>query len=210
MHMMGLKAIYPKKQLSVSDATHQKYPYLLQDLSINQPNKVWCTDITSIKMRQGFVYLMAIIDVYSRTIVNWGISTTMESGFCINILQEALSKAKPEYINTDQGSQFTASLWIKTVEESEAKVSMDGIGRWCDNIPIERFWRSAKYESTLLLCFETVQEARQEIDRYINFYNRERPHQSLGYAVPWEVYTGQEVAEPFQFKKRISNKIGYQ
>jgi putative transposase len=201
MKEMNLQAIYPKKNLSKANLLDQKYPYLLRDLVINRPNMVWCTDITYIKMAQGFVYLVAIIDVYSRYIISWRLSTNMEQEFCLEMLEEALSKATPDYINTDQGSQFTGQKWIDLVEASGAKVSMDGKGRWADNIPIERFWKSVKYEGVLLYAYKTVPQARQSLEHYIRFYNEDRPHQSLGYARPADVYCQDRAVAAFRFKK---------
>jgi putative transposase len=201
MKKMNLRAIYPKRNLSKANAQDQKYPYLLKDLSIDKANMAWCTDITYIKLGKGFAYLVGLIDVYSRYIVSWRISTTLEKDFCLEMLEEALSMAIPHYLNTDQGSQFTSPDWIKRVEEAGALVSMDGKGRWADNIPIERFWRSLKYEAVLLHSYTTVSEARTMLGKYIRFYNEDRPHQSLGYARPMDVYKGTVSVTPFLFKK---------
>ncbi len=203
MREMNLQAIYPKKRLSKANPADQKYPYLLRDLVINTVNMVWCTDITYIKMGKGFVYLVAIIDVYSRYIVSFRISTTLEQEFCLAMLDEALSKAIPQFINTDQGSQFTSNDWIQRVQFVGALVSMDGIGRWADNIPIERFWKSAKYEAALLYAYVSVAEAREKLASYILFYNERRPHQSLNYKRPCDVYKGDFQVKPFMFKKHV-------
>ena len=201
MKEMNLMAIYPKKNLSKANPEHQKYPYLLKDLVIDRVNMVWCTDITYIKMGKGFVYLVAIIDVYSRYVLSWRISTSLEKEFCLEMLDEALQGAMPEYVNTDQGSQFTSPEWIKRVEASGANVSMDGKGRWMDNIPVERFWKSVKYEGALLYAYETVAQARENLGDYIKFYNEKRPHQSLGYRRPVDVYRDGTVVKAFRFKK---------
>lgn len=202
MKVLNLQAIYPKPRLSKGEVSHQKYPYLLAQLSIDRANMVWCTDITYIKMPRGFVYLVALIDVYSRYIVSWCISISLEMCFCIQMLEEAFGKAIPEFVNTDQGSQFTSPEWVSRVEGAGAKVSMDGKGRWADNIPVERFWRTLKYEDIFLHSYETVAQVKAGIRAYIVFYNEQRPHQSLGYARPVDVYTGEQVAKPYRFKKR--------
>jgi putative transposase len=186
---MCIVAIYPRPKTSISNAQHRKYPYLLRDVKIVRIDQVWQTDITYIKLASGFVYLMAIIDVYSRFVVSWSISLTLEVGACLEVLDMALQKGrKPEILNTDQGVQFTSSEWIKMVENADLMVSMDGIGRWADNIFIERFWRTAKYECILLYSFKNVKEARKVIDEFIEIYNGKRLHQSLNYLTPEEVY----------------------
>jgi putative transposase len=201
MKKLNLKAIYPKQNLSRSNAAHPKYPYLLKDLVIGSVNMVWCTDITYIKMSNGFVYLVAIIDVYSRYIVNWRLSITLDTDFCLDMLEDSLALVTPQFFNTDQGVQFTSDAWISRVKFSGAKVSMDGKGRWADNIPIERFWRSLKYEGVLLHAYETVAKAREQLGKYINFYNEKRPHQSLKYATPGEVYRQEKMAMPYSFSR---------
>ena len=189
MHDMRIMAIYPKPKTSISNAQHKKYPYLLRDVKIVYVDQVWETDITYIKLPNGFVYLIAIIDVYSRFIISWSISITLEVAFCLEVLASALQKGrKPAILNTDQGVQFTSLEWIKMVENADIQVSMDGIGRWADNIFIERFWRTAKYECALLYSFKTVKEVRKIMAEFIEIYNRKRLHQSLGYLTPEEVY----------------------
>lgn len=180
---------------------HQKHPYLLKNLTINRSNMVWCTDITYIKIGGGFVYLMAIIDVYSRMIISWDISTTMDESLCLRVLEKAYPNGAPEYMNTDQGSQFTGEKWINAVSATGAKISMDGKGRWADNIPIERFWRSAKHELIFLESFDSIKDLRQAVANYMAFYNTKRPHQSLNYAFPCEVYSGLQTVSAFEFKK---------
>jgi len=188
MREMGIHAIYPEPQTTVRDTSHKIYPYLLKGLPIDHPNQVWATDITYIRLPGGFVYLVAIIDVYSRFIVAWRLSNTLDTQFCIDMLEQALHHGKPEILNTDQGCQFTSALWIGLVESNGIKVSMDGRGRWADNVFIERFWRTLKHAHVLIHAFETVNEAKESIGQFIEKYNRKRLHQSLGYRTPAEVY----------------------
>lgn len=192
MRDMKIQAIYPRSKTSPRSPGHPIYPYLLRDLEIIHPNQVWATDITYIKMPVGFAYLVAIIDVYSRYVLSWKLSNTMDTHFCLEMLEEALQIAVPDIINTDQGSQFTSSEWKAKVEGSWAKVSMDGKGRWADNIYIERFWRSLKHEHVLLHSYEDLRQARQSIARYMEIYNHRRLHQSLGYKRPAEIYSGRQ------------------
>jgi putative transposase len=190
MFDMRIMAIYPRPKTSVSNVQHKKYPYLLRELIISFVNHVWQVDITYIKLSKGFVYLVAIIDVYSRFVIAWSISVTLEADFCLETLAEALKKGhKPEILNTDQGVQFTSTEWIKMVEGANIKVSMDGIGRWADNIYIERFWRTAKHECLLLYSFENVKSVRSVTAQFIDTYNNKRLHQSLDYLTPAEVYS---------------------
>jgi putative transposase len=201
MREMKIEAIYPKPKLSQGNIAHKKYQYLLRDMDISRANQAWCTDITYIKIASGFVYLVALIDVYSRYVVAWKLSIALDTEFCLNMLKCGLSKAIPGVINTDQGCQFTSAAWIEAVEFAGVSVSMDGRGRWADNIPIERFWRTVKYENVFLQCFENVTDARQKLGEYIEFYNERRLHQSLDYATPAEVWRGVHSAAPFRFKK---------
>jgi putative transposase len=196
MSLMDLQAIYPKKKTTFTNKEHKIYPYLLRDLIINKSDQVWATDISYIKMSKGFVYLVALIDLFSRKIINWQLSITMEKEFCIEMLETALiSNKKPEIINSDQGSQFTSNEWIKVLINNNIKVSMDGKGRCIDNILMERFWRSIKQEEIYIKPCDSVTEIRENIKKYINFYNQERPHQSLDYQTPDEVYFGKEKKE---------------
>ena len=189
MRDMRIMALYPKPRTTMINNQHKKYPYLLRDLKIIGPNHVWKTDITYIRLPGGFVYLIAIIDVFSRFIISWSLSTTLEVDFCIEALESALQHwPKPEILNTDQGVQFTSAAWTQAVEQAGIKVSMDGVGRWADNIYIERFWRTLKHEYVLLHSFETVKDAKKSIGRFIDTYNYKRLHQSLGYLTPAEVY----------------------
>jgi len=194
MRAMGLEAIYPKPRLSRPHPEHRVYPYLLSGLSIDRPNQVWATDITYIRMRQGFVYLVAIMDWHSRYVVSWRLSVTLELEFCLEVLDEALGKAQPDIFNSDQGSQFTSPDFTGKLESADVRVSMDGRGRFMDNIFVERLWRSVKYEEVYLKDYETVGDARSGLDAYLAFYNSERLHQALDYRTPESVYRDAEVA----------------
>lgn len=189
MREMGIQAIYPKPNLSKPASGHKKYPYLLRDLKIVKPNQVWATDITYIKLREGFIYLAAIIDLYSRKVLSWRISNTMDTDFCIEVLEEALQNyGKPEIFNSDQGSQFTSLIFIQKLEDENIKISMDGKGRATDNIYIERLWRSLKYEDIYIREYQTISECEEGVNKYFKFYNQERFHQSLEYKTPDEIY----------------------
>ena len=191
MRLMGLEAIYPKPRLSDPDPEHVLYPYLLRDLIVDRPDQVWCSDITYIRLRQGFVYLVAVMDWHSRYVLSWSLSSSLEEEFCLDALDRALtiSSGIPEIVNTDQGSQFTGKAWIGMVLGQGSRVSMDGRGRALDNVFIERLWRSMKYENIYLNEYESVQEVRAGIKQYLTFYNTERPHQALNYRTPLEVYS---------------------
>jgi putative transposase len=188
MRLMGLEAIYPKPRLSMPDQAHKKYPYLLKNLAIDHPDQVWCADITYIRMIQGFVYLMAIMDWYSRFVMAWEVSTTLDTSFCLSALEQALRLSEPDIFNTDQGSQFTSIEFTDRLEKDHIKISMDGRGRVFDNIFVERLWRSVKYEEIYLHDYETVSDARNGIARYFFFYNMQRLHESLEYKTPYEIY----------------------
>jgi len=191
MRLMGLEAVYPKPSLSQPDgAAHRVYPYLLRDLAIVCPNQVWAADITYIRLSQGFVYLMAILDWFSRYVVRWSLSTTLEAWFCGEALRSALRTARPEIFNTDQGCQFTSAEWIEVLQDAEVSISMDGRGRAFDNIFTERLWRSVKYEEVYLKDYTGVDDARRHLGAYLAFYNTERPHQALDYRTPAEVHFG--------------------
>ena len=191
MRQMGLEAIYPKRNLSVSSADHKKYPYLLRDLNIERPDHVWCTDITYIRMAHGFLYLVAIMDWYSRYVLAWELSNTLDTKFCLDALQGALAISQPEIFNTDQGSQFTSNEFTEKLQNAGIRISMDGRGRVFDNIFIERLWRSVKYEEVYVHSYESVRDARKSLSKYFQLYNRERLHESLGYRTPYEVYFGE-------------------
>jgi putative transposase len=188
MGKMGLEAIYPKRKPTEASKAHKIYPYLLRDVKIVRPNQVWSADITYVRLKGGFVYLVAIIDWFSRYVISWELSITLDSSFCLTALERALSKAKPEIFNSDQGSQFTADSFTQILLQDNIKISMDGRGRVFDNIFVERLWRSLKYEKIYLNDYETVAETGEAIGSYFEFYNRERPHQSLDYMTPAEVH----------------------
>ncbi len=190
MRLMGLQAIYPKPRLSAAAAGHRIYPYLLREVSVTRPDQVWSTDITYIRLRQGFVYLVAVMDWYSRYVLSWEISITMDSNFCISALDWALQKGCPEIFNTDQGAQFTSQDFTRRLEEKAIRISMDGRGRALDNVFVERLWRSVKWEEVYLKDYQSVSEAVDGLDGYFRFYNRERPHQSLNYQTPAAIYHG--------------------
>jgi putative transposase len=188
MGLMGLEAIYPKSNLSKPHQLHKVYPYLLKNLDISRSNQVWGIDITYIPMHKGWLYLVAIIDWFSRYVVSWELSTSLEVDFCLTALNKALSLAIPEIVNSDQGSQFTSNEFTGILLSKGIKISMDGRGRAFDNIFTERLWRSVKYEEVYLKDYQIVQEAKEGIGNYLTLYNQERPHQSLGYKTPMKVY----------------------
>jgi putative transposase len=188
LRLMGLEAIYPKPRLSARAPGHRIYPYLLRNVPIERVDHVWSTDITYIRLRGGFAYLVAIIDWFSRYVLSWELSVTMDMSFCLAALEWALRRSHPEIFNSDQGSQFTSTDFTSRVEAAGSKVSHDGKGRALDNVFVERFWRSVKYEEVYLKDYESVEDARRNLSAYITFYNRERLHQSLGYRTPEAVY----------------------
>jgi putative transposase len=188
MRLMGLEAIYPKPKLSAAGRGQRIYPYLLRQVSIQRPDQVWSTDITYVPLTSGFMYLAAIIDWYSRYVIAWRLSNTLDGSFCLEMLDEALSRGKPEVFNTDQGVQFTAEAWTSRLESAGVAVSMDGRGRCLDNVFVERLWRSVKYEDIYLRGYETVPQLQQGLRRYFPYYNDERLHQSLEYRTPAVVY----------------------
>ncbi len=188
MRMMGLAAICPKKRTSIPDKDARKYPYLLGNLSIERPNQVWATDITYIRMRRGFAYLVAVMDWFSRYVISWRLSVFMDVEFCIEALDAALARARPEIFNSDQGSQFTSEAFTARLAAKGVAISMDGRGRYRDNIYIERLWRSVKYEEVYLKDYSDVWEAQSQLAAYFQFYNNRRPHQALAYRTPAQVY----------------------
>ena len=188
MRKMGLEAIYPKPKLSQRNPAHRVYPYLLRELPIIRPNQVWCTDITYIRLASGFVYLVAIMDWFSRYVLSWEVSISLETNFCLTALDRALQTATPEIFNSDQGCQFTSQAFTGMLEASGIAISMDGRGRAYDNIFIERLWRSVKYDKVYLSDWQQVCEAQRGLAEYLTFYNHERPHQSLHNNTPFEVY----------------------
>jgi putative transposase len=188
MRLMGLEAIYPRKRLSGPGEGHKRYPYLLAGVEVARPNQVWSADITYIRLRRGFLYLVAILDWYSRYVVSWAVSATLEAAFCVWALEEALRQAQPEIFNTDQGVQFTSEAFTGRLEHRGVAISMDGRGRVYDNIFVERLWRTVKYEEVYLKDYGDGVEARAGLDAFFGFYNRERLHQALEYRTPAEVY----------------------
>jgi putative transposase len=190
MRRMGLAAIYRKPRLSIPGRQHQRYPYLLRGLTIDRPNQVWCADITYIRLAHGFVYLVAFMDWHSRYVLGWSLSWTLEKEFCLEALRAALEKAKPEIVNTDQGSQFSSPDFTGLLTRHGIRISMDGRKRVYDNIFVERLWRTVKYEEVYLHEYRSVGDARASLEAYFAFYNDERPHEALGYRTPREVYDG--------------------
>ena len=189
MRQMGLAGMAPGPNTSKPHPEHRVYPYLLRGLVIDRPGQVWSTDVTYIRLRHGFVYLVAIMDWYSRKVLSWRISNTMDTAFCVDCLEEALqSHGAPEIFNTDQGSQFTSAAFLRVLQEHSVQISMDGRGRALDNVFVERLWRSVKYEDIYLKGYEGVPELLLGLTEYFAFYNSHRPHQSLGYATPDQVY----------------------
>jgi putative transposase len=192
MRLMGIQAIYPKPRLSIGGQDHKIYPYLLKGLTIDRPDQVWCADITYIRLAHGFVYLVAIMDWYSRRVLSWRLSNTLDTDFCLEALEEALEHGKPEIFNTDQGCQFTSESFTSRLKEAGIKISMDGRGRVFDNIMIERLWRTLKYQDIYIRDYQTVMDLNAGLDTYFQFYNNERPHQSLEDKTPAMVYFGYE------------------
>jgi putative transposase len=189
MRVMRLVPIYQAPNTSKKRPQHKIWPYLLRNVVIDRPNQVWCADITYIPMRRGFLYLVAIMDWFSRKVLAWRISNSMDAAFCVEALKEALAKhGTPEIFNTDQGSQFTSGDWIDVLKDAKIKISMDGKGRWIDNRMIERLWRSLKYECVYLHAFEKGSEAKAGIGKWLAYYNAERPHSTHGILTPDEVY----------------------
>jgi putative transposase len=190
MRVMGLEAIHPKPRLSQAGDGHRIYPYLLRGVKAERPDQVWSADITYIPMAAGFMYLAAVIDWFSRYVVAWRLSNTLDGSFCLEMLEEALRGGRPEVFNTDQGVQFTAAAFTGRLESAGVAVSMDGRGRALDNVFVERLWRSVKYEDIYIRGYETVPELQRGLSRYFGFYNGERLHQSLDYRTPAAVYRG--------------------
>ena len=188
MRLMGIEAIYPKPKLSAINSEHRIYPYLLRDYKVTASNQVWSADITYIPMNKGFMYLVAILDWYSRYVITWELSNRLEGQFCLDALHQALCGATPTIFNTDQGAQFTANAFTDTIEAAGIAMSMGSVGRAIDNIYIERFWRSVKYEDGYQKLYSTGHALFDGLTNYIRFYNEQRPHQSLNYATPAEVY----------------------
>jgi putative transposase len=188
LRLMGLEAIYPRPRLSQPGVGHKIYPYLLRGMEIVRPNQVWATDITYIRLAQGFIYLVAVMDWFSRYVLSWAVSVTLDAAFCLEALEQALRRGQPEIFNSDQGSQFTSSDFTHRLEEAAVQISMDGRGRFLDNIFVERLWRSVKYEEVYLKDYRGVPDAKENLGRYFGFYNTERLHESLNYKTPAIVY----------------------
>ena len=189
MRRMGIEALYRRPRTTKPEPGHKIYPYLLRGMEITRPNQVWAMDITYIPMARGFVYLAVVLDWFSRRVLAWRLSITMEASFCVETLQAALAKhGKPEIFNTDQGSQFTGTAFTGVLIENGITISMDGKGAWRDNVFVERLWRSVKYEEVYLRAYDGVSEARSSIGRYLDFYNRRRPHSSLDGTTPDQAY----------------------
>lgn len=193
MQAMGLRAVYRRPKTSKPAPGHKVYPYLLRELKITRPNQVWAADITYIPMARGFLYLVAIIDWFSRYVLSWRLSNTLDAGFCIEALEEALRKGRPEIFNTDQGAQFTSEAFTGLLESHGIRISMDGKGSYNDNLFIERLWRTVKYEEVYLKAYQDGKDARISLGGYFRFYNTERPHQSLGYLTPSVVFDSSQV-----------------
>ena len=202
MRTMGLRAIFRRPRTSQPAAGHKVYLYLLGGMEITRPNQVWAADITYIPMARGFLYLVAIMDWYSRYVLSWRLSNTLDADFCVEALEEALSQGKPEIFNTDQGSQFTGEAFTGLLKQHGVRISMDGKGRYRDNIFVERLWRTVKYEEVYLKAYSTGREAKAGLDAYFRFYNAQRPHQALGYRTPAEVFSCSSDTSPEQQTER--------
>jgi putative transposase len=190
MKVMGIQAIYPKPRTTQSNPQHKVYPYLLRNMNIDQSNQVWATDITYIPMAKGFIYLTVIMDWYSRKVLSWRLSNSMDTSFCIDALEEAIYRyGRPIIFNTDQGSQYTSEAFTQVLKDNDIRISMDGKGAWRDNVFVERLWRSVKYEEVYLNAYESMSEAKQSLQKYFKFYNQNRKHQTLK-AKPDQVYYG--------------------
>jgi len=209
LRSMGLEAVYPKPKTSIKAKDHKIYPYLLKDVEVIRPNQVWSADITYIRLEEGFVYLVAIMDWYSRYLLSWRVSNTMDTSFCVEALEEALKYARPEIFNTDQGSQFTSMKFTGILEKNGISISMDAKGRVFDNIFIERLWRTVKYENIYIKDYKTIPDLKAGLIEYFDFYNGERYHQNLDYKTPWEVYAGEQLSTELELltkKEKRSKK----
>jgi putative transposase len=192
MKQMAIEAVYPRPRTTTASGKAARYPYLLRNVAIDRPNQVWCADITYIPMRRGFMYLAAILDWHSRKALAWELSNTLDTEFCLRTLRQAFAQTgvAPEIMNTDQGCQFTSDEWIDLLKARGVSISMDGRGAWRDNVIIERFWRSVKYEDVYLKCYEDGRQLARGLERYMQRYNERRPHQALGGATPEEIHAG--------------------
>jgi putative transposase len=211
MMLAGIKAIYPGKKTTIRNMEHKVFPYLLRGLKIDRPNQVWQVDITYIKTRSGFVYLVCLIDVFSRKIMGWSLSTFLDTASCLEALNNALKYGTPDIVNSDQGCQFTSDLWVKKLTDDSIFISMDGKGRWADNVYVERLWRTIKYENVFLHSFDTVAQARIVLCNFIAFYNQKRFHQALNYHAPDVIFklktipTKRELFEQFRLQNNPTN-----
>jgi putative transposase len=204
MRMMGIEAIYPKRRTTWPGAGHKIYPYLLRNVAVTRPDQVWASDVTYVPLRHGFLYLVAVMDWYSRYVLSWQLSNTLTGSFCLEALEDALSRAVPEIFNSDQGSQFTATAFTSRLDSAGVAISMDGRGRAIDNVFIERLWRSVKYEEVYLKDYASGWDAESSLAAYFRFYNEERIHQALGYRTPLAVYRERgSSGEPPPDEKRI-------
>lgn len=188
MRKMGIEGLSPKRRTTLRNEGHRVYPYLLRNLEIVRPDQVWCCDITYIPMELGFFYLVAVMDWYSRYVLSWRLSNSMDVDFCVEALEEALSKGKPEIFNTDQGSQFTSMEFTGTLKSNDVAISMDGKGRAIDNVMIERLWRTVKYEEVYLKQYDTGADCYKGLGEYLDYYGHQRSHQGLNHKTPWEAY----------------------
>lgn len=207
MDKMGLCALYPKRRTSAPGDGHRIYPYLLRKVSVVRPRQVFCADITYIPMRRGFMYLVAVLDWFSRYVVAWKTSNTLDKGFCVDALQESLGVAVPEIFNTDQGAQFTCEAFVDALLRRGVRVSMDGKGRALDNVFVERLWRSVKYEEVYLNEYASVSEGTRSLGEYFRFYNQKRPHQALGYRTPEEIWKGVDQGTPIELCSQNSTLV---
>jgi putative transposase len=195
MGLMGLEGLAPKPRTTSRNESHRIYPYLLRDLEILRPNHVWATDITYVPLRGGYLYLTAILDWHSRYVLSWRLSNTLDVGFCLEALEEALLRSRPEIFNTDQGTQFTSEAFTNRLSSAGIRISMDGKGRALDNVFVERLWRTVKYEEVYVKCYETPREAETNLASYLRYYNEDRPHSSLGDRTPGEAYRSKRASE---------------
>ena len=195
LRLLGVEALYPKPRLSQTNPEHRIYPYRLRDVPIVRPNQVWSTDITYIRLRHGFVYLTAVIDWFSRYVLSWELSNTLDGEFCRSALEQALRRGRPEIFNTDQGSQFTSPLFTGILEKAQVTISMDGRGRCLDNVFVERLWRSVKYEEVYLHDYQEMPAAHRGLGTYFQFYNEERLHQSLDYQTPARIWLASTITQ---------------
>ena len=207
MRLMGLQAVYPKKKLSIANKEHRIYPYLLKNITVTKPNQVWTSDITYIRLANGFAHLVCLLDLHSRYIVAWKLSNCLSTDFCESMLCEALNHNQPEIVNTDKGAKFTSTAWTNLLIKNNIKISMDGVGRCMDNINIKRFWRTLKYEDSNLMAYETMKEAHNGIRKFIKFYNNERPHAAIAYKVPAELYKSEKSRNVLPAKVTITDGI---